>query len=118
MEPFSISVFEGVLSGVTLAALLGMWRMIRHFVKDQKEVNETQRAFIRSVQRSEIVRYFRIVVEQGNPITIEEMEHLDACYDAYHANGGNGPGTLLYEKIKQHVHLVTQADDEKKGEAQ
>lgn len=70
---------------------------------------------MRSQQRAEIVRYFRIVVENGDPITMEEMEHLDACYNAYHANGGNGTGTLMYEKIKEHVHLVTKFTDEKIG---
>ena len=105
-----LSVIASVLSGVVLAALLAIWGILRRFVKEQMAQNEAQRQFMRSQQRAEIVRYFRIVVEQGKPITLEEMEHLDACYDAYHKNGGNGTGTLLYERVKEYAVVVTQFD--------
>jgi hypothetical protein len=110
-----LSIIASVLSGIVLAALLGIWSSLRRFTKEQREQNEAQRQFMRSQQRAELVRYFRIVVENGDPITMEEMEHLDACYNAYHAHGGNGTGTLMFERIKEHVHLVTQVSDEKIG---
>jgi len=112
MLAFEISVFETVTGGVALAAILGMWAMIRKFIKEQRKANEANRMFIRSMQRAEIVRYFRIVVEQGNPITPAEMEHIDSCYESYHENGGNGTGTIMYEKIKEHVRLITTATAE------
>ena len=108
MGDIQVSIFETIVAGLTLAALLGMWAMLRRFVKEQRDVNEANKQFIRSMQRAEIVRYFRIVVEQGNPVTTEELEHLNACYKAYHDNGGNGTGTLMYERIRDHVHLVTE----------
>lgn len=107
-----LSILASVISGVVLAALLGIWRVLHGFVKEQREQNEAQRQFRRAQQRAEIMRYFRLVVEQGEPVTIEEMEHLDACYSAYHANGGNGTGTLMYERIKQYARIVTQFHDE------
>lgn len=110
-----LSILASVISGIVLAALLGIWRILHSFVKEQREQNTAQRQFMRSQQRAELVRYFRIVVENSEPITMEEMEHLDACYNAYHANGGNGTGTLMYERIKEHVHLVTQIAGEKIG---
>lgn len=109
MGMFQISVFESVIGGVTLAAILGMWAMLRHFIKEQRKANEANKLFIRSMQRAEIVRYFRIIVEQGNPITPTEMEHIDSCYEAYHENGGNGTGTLMYNRIKEYVKLMTSA---------
>ena len=110
-----LSIAASVIAGIVLAALLWILRVLRSFIKEQREQNEAQRQFMRSQQRAEIVRYFRIVVESGDPITIEEMEHLDAGYNAYHSNGGNGTGTLMYERIKEHAHLVTQISDEKIG---
>ena len=40
-----------------------------------------------------------------------EMEHLEACYGAYHANGGNGTGTLMYERIKKCAVIVTKVEE-------
>ena len=109
MLAFQVSVFETVIGGVALAAILGMWAMVCKFIKEQRKANAANRMFIRSMQRAEIVRYFRIVVEQGNPITPSEMEHIDSCYASYHDNGGNGTGTIMYEKIKEHVRIITTA---------
>ena len=33
-------------------------------------------------------------------ITLDEMDNLDCIYEAYHALGGNGTGTRLYERCK------------------
>ena len=117
MEMFQISVFESVIGGVTLAAILGMWAMLLRFIKEQRKVNETNKMFIRSMQRAEIVRYFRIVVEQGNPITPTEMEHITSCYEAYHENGGNGTGTLMFNRISEYVRLMTIAASTEKRES-
>lgn len=103
-----ISIFESVVAGITLAALLGMWAFLVNFAKKQKVANNANKVFIRSMQRAEIIRYFRTVVEQGNPISPEEMEHLTACYESYHGNGGNGTGTFMYKKILEHVKMVTE----------
>lgn len=117
MELFQISVFEGVLSGLILAAIIGLWAIMRRFVKDQRAVNEANRNFIRSQQRAEIVRYFRIVVEQGQPITIEEMDHITSCYASYSANGGNGTGKLMYERIQEFACIATCAPKKKGDES-
>lgn len=33
-------------------------------------------------------------------ITVNELENLETLYASYHALGGNGTGTALYEKCK------------------
>lgn len=109
MDPWQLSVFVTVFSAVISAALLGIWAMLRKFVREQREVNERNKQFERSMQRAEIIRYFRITVEQGDPITPEELSHLEACYEAYHASGGNGTGNLMYEKVREHARIVTTA---------
>ena len=113
LDVFSISLIgNDVIAGVTLAAVLGMWGMMLAFIKRQNAVNKANREFMHSQQRSEIMRAFQRHVEDGKPITPEEMEHLDKCYEAYHSDGCNGTGTFMYDRIKQHAVLVTRADDE------
>lgn len=109
MEWF-FGVLATVLSAVTVGAIGVLGKMLLAFVKEQREVNERTRQFERSMQRAELNRYFRIVVEQGNPISPEELAHVQSCYDAYTANGGNGVGAIMYERICEHVKLVTQFD--------
>ena len=112
MSPFQISLFEAIATSVLAAGMVSLFVMMWRFVKEQREVNERNKQFERSMQRAEIMRYFRIVVEQGNPVGPEELNHLEACYDAYHANGGNGTGTLMYNRIMEHVKIVTQMGGE------
>lgn len=116
IEWFQISVFESVVGGLTLAALIGLWAMMRKFIKEQREANKANKMSIRSMQRAEILRYFRIVVEQGNPVSPEELSHLEACYNAYHESGGNGTGTLMYNRILENAKIVTIASERKENE--
>ena len=111
MVAWIIGVAASVLSGSLLAAVMWLVRTLNAFIKEQREENENNKRFIRSAQRAEIIRYFRIVVEQGNPITPEELSHLTECYETYHANGGNGSGTVMFNKILDHVYIITTADN-------
>ena len=113
MEWF-FGVLATVLSSVTVLAIGALGKMLTSFVREQRAVNESNTMFQRSMQRAEIMRYFRIVVEQGNPISPEELTHVESCYKAYHDNGGNGVGTLMYERICEHARLVTQVQADNK----
>ena len=105
-------VLGTVLSGITVAAIGIIGKMLMTFIKEQRSENERSKQFERSMQRAEIIRYFRIVVEQGMPISPEELSHLESCYEAYHENGGNGVGTLMYERVREHAKLITQVAKE------
>lgn len=107
MDSMTASVISDVISGVTLAALLGVAAVVRGIAREQRESIKATREFERSMQRAEINRYFRIVVEQGLPVSPEELTHLESCYEAYHAHGGNGTGTLMYERIREHARIET-----------
>src|SRR5574344_1124235 len=102
-----------------IAAMVGtLWRFmvattkkqteeLRLSKKEREESEKLASEFRRSMQRAEIIRYFRIVVEQGKPISTEELSHLNSCYDSYHNDGGNGTGTVMYNKIIDNVKIVT-----------
>lgn len=112
MEPFAISMLEICVTAFLTAMIGGMWTFLVRFAHRQKLANDASRDFERSMQRAEIIRYFRIVVEQGHPITTEELSHLESCYQAYHNAGGNGTGTVMYNRVMEHVKIVTTAQGE------
>lgn len=112
MDNFAINIIGGVISGLTLAALVGLWKMLRSFIREQREANRRNTESIRSMQRAELLRMFQRVVEDGHPVTVEELEHLEACYKAYHANGGNGTGTLMYERIREYAVIKTKGGEQ------
>ena len=110
MTAFTMSIVADVLSCLVGAAVLYMIRQLHEFRDEQREVNQASQLANRSMERDVLYRYFHYVVERGEGITPEELEHVTRCYEAYHANGGNGAGTLMYERIMKHVRLETGRD--------
>ena len=93
------SVIGLITSGT--AAYLGK------FVHEQREVNKANVLAQRSMQRDVIYRYFHKAVELGQALTPEEYKHVTDCASAYEADGGNGTGTLMYERIKEYARIET-----------
>lgn len=120
MELTLINFIELGVSALITVMVGSLWHFMSKSVKRQAEAmrlakerqEESERRaseFRRSMQRAELIRYFRIVVEQGNPITPEELSHIDSTYESYHGENGNGTGTFMYEKIMEYVKLITTA---------
>lgn len=107
-----MNMVETIIDLLLTTIISGLWVYLARFVKEQRKANKLNEASIRSMQRSEIMRYFRMIVEDGKPVTVEELDHLDKCYNAYHESGGNGTATLMYERIKQHAIIVTKIGGE------
>ena len=106
-----LGILASILSAVIVVVLRNLSKTLSNFINEQREQNKLDNEFRRSMQRAEINRYFRIVVEQGNPVSPEELTHLENCYKAYHKNGGNGVGTIMYQRICEYAKLVTQVTD-------
>ena len=111
MVSWILGIVASVLSALVIVILRKLSKNLSEFITEQRAQNKRNNEFQRSMQRAEINRYFRIVVEQGNPISPEELTHLQSCYQAYHGNGGNGVGTIMYERICEHAKLVTQVKE-------
>ena len=107
MTPMTISIITGALTTVLGALVVALCRMMVAFMRTQRETDALMRQSIMSMQKAELLRMFQRVVEDGKPISMEELEHVEACYQSYHKSGGNGTGTWLYEQIKDHAHVVT-----------
>jgi hypothetical protein len=54
---------------------------------------------VRSIIRAELVRAHREWVEEKGYITLEAREYVQRTYESYHALGGNGVGTTLYNDL-------------------
>ena len=103
----TIAIVESIVSGLLLAALLGSWSVFRRFIREQRELNYLMSESIASMQREVIIRAFQRHIEDGKPMSVEEMDHLDACYEAYTASGHDGTARILYEKTKHYAVMTT-----------
>lgn len=95
-----VTSIVGVIASGTAGCLV-------KFAREQREVNKANVLAQRSMQRDVIYRYFHKSVELGQPLTPEEYKHVTDCASAYQANGGNGTGTLMYERIREHARIET-----------
>lgn len=100
-----ITTVVGFIASGTCGALV-------KFAREQREVNKANVLAQRSMQRDVIYRYFHKAVELGQPLTPEEYKHVNDCANAYNANGGNGTGTVMWERIREHAIIETGRTDD------
>lgn len=120
---WTFGIIGSVTSGLLLAGIIGLFKLMHSFMTEQRKANEEQRKanernkeFEHSMERAEISRIYRNVVERNEPITVEELDHVSKCYKAYHGDGANGSGTVMFNKIIENVELVTSATMERGGD--
>lgn len=115
MEPIGIA--QMALTGLLAAVTAWLVRSFTAFAGEQREANRANSLASRSMQRDVLYRYFRVIVEDGGHVTPEEWSHVEECYVAYHANGGNGAGTLMFEKMRACVQIDTGRGDSMNAES-
>lgn len=107
-------IAAGVIAFARWAHGQGVERARYHEERDrhEREMSETLEAVraqtemvpaiaqgTRSLLRSELVGLHRKWVERSGYITLEAKEYASRTYADYHALGGNGVGTKLYEDL-------------------
>lgn len=103
----TLEVVSIVLNAIIGAIVAGLFASFRGFVREQREVNKANAQAQRSMQRDVIYRYFHKAVELRQPLTPEEFKHVNDCANAYKANGGNGTGTVMWDRIREHARIET-----------
>lgn len=103
----TLAVINIIVTSIVGAIASGTAGCLVKFASEQREVNKANVLAQRSMQRDVIYRYFHKAVELGQALTPEEYKHVTDCASAYEANGGNGTGTLMYERIKEHARIET-----------
>lgn len=91
-------IFGAILSGLSLMAR-HTWKK----VKGQQEKAETEQTAMREAVLAllhdrlySLARYYL----DRRWVTIQDLDNLEYLYTAYHALGGNGTGTELFERCK------------------
>ncbi|RBP98451.1 hypothetical protein CRD60_00880 [Bifidobacterium aemilianum] len=100
---------EGVLVALINAAALiwvGVMQYRQRATKTTRAKAQAMEAGMRAILKSELLAIHRVYVQAPSPppIPVEVMDQADQIYRAYHALGGNGTGTHLYEEIMR-AHL-------------
>ena len=108
----TLEVVSIVLNAIIGAIVAGLFASFRGFVREQREVNKANAQAQRSMQRDVIYRYFHKAVELRQPLTPEEFKHVNDCANAYKANGGNGTGTVMWDRIREYATIETGRNDE------
>ena len=85
---------------VALPIMLGY---IVWLLKQQKKDKDANSKGTMLLLRVQLIEYHDKSVDLGE-ITSSDYQIFSAMYDAYHALGGNGMITKMYEEIKQ-IHL-------------
>ena len=103
----TLEIISIALNAVIVAAVTALTTSFRSFAKEQRDVNKANAEANRSMQRDVLYRYFHKAVELGEPLTPEEFKHVSDCANAYQANGGNGTGTVMWDRIREFAKIDT-----------
>lgn len=94
---------DGIIIAIIAAVSSLISTVLTFLLQRIKNSNDKQDAMaqgMRALLWREICTIHKECVSKGG-ITLDEREHLENVYQAYHAIGGNGTGTRLYEEAMQ-----------------
>ena len=104
-----------IIISVITWAITGAWGAVAGWAyKGMKDAREAHKAEIkanddrmialcngmRSLLRCELVRSHREFVQERHAMTLSDLEYSQRVYESYHALGGNGTGTQLWDGIQ------------------
>ena len=102
-----VDVINLIVTAVVGCVASGTLAYLTKFVREQKVVNIANAEANRSMQRDVLYRYFHKAVELREPLTPEEYKHVNDCAEAYRLNGGNGAGTVMWDRIREYAVIDT-----------
>lgn len=103
-----IGTASSYLITTVLAAVVGClgtkMRRDRDDRRRRREHDEAMEMGMIALLRQQLIDYHREYVVSGGPCPVRIKEQTTDVYNAYHALGGNGTGTQLWEEImRAHV---------------
>ena len=99
MDPIASTLLTAVISAVVsslVAVLKAGGKKAIERTEAEKASDEAMRAGMRALLWRELQTIHAHAMDQGG-LTVAERRHLESVYSAYHALGGNGTGTRLFE---------------------
>jgi hypothetical protein len=94
---------KSAIGPVVAAVLAGLSGAVRHIWKRQKKQAEQQESMkdgMLALMHDRIFSIYRECVGKKYA-SVEDIRNLEYIYKPYHAMGGNGTGTELYERVKK-----------------
>jgi len=95
MVEFVIKYWLECLFGAATAALTWGYKRLAKRVKEQEAIKEG----VLAILHDRLFQAGRYHILQGY-ISLEELKNVEYLYRSYHALGGNGTGTEIWERIK------------------
>lgn len=86
-------ILSTVVTGLGVVCKI-LWKKLKEKEKD----DDAQREGLLSVLHLVLYREAMVHIEAGY-ITTEDLKHIEYIYKYYHALGGNGTGTALYQRV-------------------
>ena len=99
MDPIASTLLTAAISAVVsslVAVLKAGGKKAIERTEAEKASDEAMRAGMRALLWRELQVIHAHAMDQGG-LTVAERRHLESVYSAYHALGGNGTGTRLFE---------------------
>lgn len=103
IDPVTVTAtaFLSSVVGAFVSSLISGTRFIGRKAIERTEEERAKDAAIQAALRALLWRELQIIhakaIEDGG-MTVVDRRHLESVYAAYHALGGNGTGTRLYEE--------------------
>lgn len=89
---------EFILTLITSGSAYVLKKVYSDFKKEKTEQNILKEGMVALLHNS-LFRNCEQYIAKGE-ITVNELDNLETLYKSYHALGGNGTGTALYERCK------------------
>ncbi len=86
--------------GIVAAVLIGLYRKLVTRIKQNKIEGDALRDGLRSLLRRQLIEDCEDAIQQGFcPVTMKDT--ITDMYQSYHALGGNGTVSGLYEEVQK-----------------
>lgn len=99
MLEWIVKYWVEVLFGLVTAVLCGLYRRIAKKQHDRQAEDKAIKDGLVAILHDRIYAECRRCIAD-DAVSVEEMRNIEYLYNAYHALGGNGTGTELYNRAK------------------
>lgn len=91
-------ILTAITSGIALYAKT-LYTKVYNRIKTESEEQACLKAGLVALLHNSLYRNCEEYISR-NQITVDELNNLEYLYNSYHALGGNGTGTELYNRCK------------------
>lgn len=99
MPEWIVKYWAEWLFGIVAAALAVAYKRLAGKVKAQQDERKALKEGVLAILHDRLYQSCRYYIKQGW-VDVEGLKNIEYLYKSYHALGGNGTGTELYNRVK------------------